>query len=358
MCLFDEWYDDFASNISYYDFEAEDSDKIALDVKMQQALRELVRLPSLDRDSLAELISSRPDLVHGIEVLLRDQTFSKGQWVYFLFNVQVLNRPLDGVVQEYVRSNLDNDRQLRTICVNLLENRQLQGLLLSGRFPERQEQWIELVATFKAGLVAFIKKPGAVNARLSSPHSAADRLRTADYLITRLGLKEFIEAVDIDAFARWKRRARDTKGLHGSYGQSRLQGALKRAGFVEAAKGPGGFRFKPQGELSAITSKQGRAKVFDFVLRYEERVKAVIETNFYETEGTKIGINVEEYLDLARDVQTKTAAEFYWVTDGSSWLTPTGRRRLRQLYDGFSGRIYNYNTFERDLPVLMGSWTR
>ena len=356
--MFDEWYDDFASNISYYDFEAEDSDKIALDMRMQQALRELVRLPSIDRDSLAELIRSRPDLVHGIEVLLRDQTFSKGQWIYFLFDVQVLNRPVDAVVQEYVRSNLDTDRQLRSICVNLLEDRQLQGLLLSGRFPDRADQWIELVATFKASLVAFIKKPGAVNARLSSPNSAADRFRTADYLITRLGLKEFIEAVDIDGFVQWKRRARDTKGLHGSYGQKRLQDALERSGFIEAGKGSGAFRFKPQGELAAITSKQGRAKVFDFLLSYGDRVKAAIETNFYETEGTKIGINVEEYLDLARDVQRKTAAEFYWVTDGSSWLAPTGRRRLKQLYEGFSGRIYNYNTFERDLPVLMESWAK
>ena len=354
--MFDEWYRDFASNISYYDFVVEDSDPVTLDIKAQQALRELVQLSPLGRDSLADLIRRRPELIHGIEVLLRDQTFSKGQWIYFLFDVKLLNRRVDDVVREYVATNLRNDRQLREIAANLSEDPQVRQLLAAGRLPDQENQWIALVATFKASLVEFIKKPGAVNARLSSPSSAADRRRTADYMMARLGLGNFVGAVDVAKFSAWKRRAKDTKGLHGAYGQERLRLAIERSGFVEAPKGVGEFRFEQQTELAGIASKQGRSKVFDFLLYHRSQARAAVETNFYETEGTKIGINVEEYLDLAREVQEKSKAIFYWVTDGASWLTPTGRRRLKQLYESFGGRIYNYNTFERDLPTIMHSW--
>lgn len=73
--------------------------------------------------------------------------------------------------------------------------------------------------------------------------------------------------------------------------------------------------------------------------------KYLFEINFYSTEGTKIGINQNEYIDLNDHIKNKFKDfEFYWITDGNYWLTSQGKNRFLNLLKHFS-EIYNINLF-------------
>lgn len=73
--------------------------------------------------------------------------------------------------------------------------------------------------------------------------------------------------------------------------------------------------------------------------------KYLFEMNFYSTEGTKIGINQNEYIDLNRFIKKNFPDfKFYWITDGNYWLTTQGKVRFLNLLNHFD-RIFNINIF-------------
>jgi len=92
----------------------------------------------------------------------------------------------------------------------------------------------------------------------------------------------------------------------------------------------------------------GHEKKFDLVIVVDGKPKHLFEMNFYTTEGTKIGINEGEYLELLKFVRENTSYQFHWITYGNYWLTEQGERRLKNLWSRF-GEIYNLSTFEEKL---------
>ncbi len=77
--------------------------------------------------------------------------------------------------------------------------------------------------------------------------------------------------------------------------------------------------------------------------------KYLFELNFYSTEGTKIGINEGEYIELNNYIKNKNFdCYFFWITDGNYWLTLDGRDRFFNLLNHFN-KIYNINIFMEEI---------
>ena len=82
--------------------------------------------------------------------------------------------------------------------------------------------------------------------------------------------------------------------------------------------------------------------------------KIAIETNFYTTVGTKIGINIGEYTDLLDDIEERRIPIFFiWITDGPTWLQTSMRRQMvDQLIPKFGNHLMNYQLFNDYLATL------
>jgi len=116
---------------------------------------------------------------------------------------------------------------------------------------------------------------------------------------------------------------------------------------VESAANPG----------TSISSVSGSGKPllkrFDFVLLHQGKPRVVIETNFYTTSGSKIGVNEKEYLFLYRYIkQNENGLRFIWITDGNYWLTTTGRRMFERLVPDFEDSLMNFGTFAEALDSI------
>ncbi len=94
---------------------------------------------------------------------------------------------------------------------------------------------------------------------------------------------------------------------------------------------------------------------------YNKKPVLLIETNFYSTSGTKIGINQGEYVDLIEDIQNyskqnKLNYKFSWITDGNYWLLKDAGSRFNNLKSNYFKNDYellNYNLFRDFLPDIM-----
>ena len=96
-----------------------------------------------------------------------------------------------------------------------------------------------------------------------------------------------------------------------------------------------------------------KPKKFDFIILFDLKPKILIETNYYSTSGTKIGINEGEYIRLNEDIKKEFPHyKFIWITDGCTWLTSTGRSKLQNLFSYFGDNILNYHLFDKKLEQL------
>lgn len=95
--------------------------------------------------------------------------------------------------------------------------------------------------------------------------------------------------------------------------------------------------------------KDKRLKKIDLIIFKDLLPKYLFEMNFYSTEGTKIGINQNEYIDLHNNIKHNfKGLEFYWITDGNYWLTSQGKKRFLNLLNYFE-TIYNINLFMENI---------
>ena len=77
--------------------------------------------------------------------------------------------------------------------------------------------------------------------------------------------------------------------------------------------------------------------------------KFAIEVNYYTTSGTKININIEEYLDILRSVKNNLKdIKFIWITDGTGWLENSNIEKLKYtLFPEFGNNLMNIFQFSR-----------
>lgn len=71
-------------------------------------------------------------------------------------------------------------------------------------------------------------------------------------------------------------------------------------------------------DLSAITNQGKTIKRFDFVIPYENKIFA-IETNFYQSEGSKLNETARSFKNIAISSENIPDFEFVWITDGRGW---------------------------------------
>lgn len=78
-------------------------------------------------------------------------------------------------------------------------------------------------------------------------------------------------------------------------------------------------------------------KRFDFVIKTPKFVY-LIETNFYNTGGSKLNEVSRSYIEISQKISTQKGYKFIWITDGKGW--GEAKNKLEEAYK--SVEIYNY----------------
>lgn len=96
-------------------------------------------------------------------------------------------------------------------------------------------------------------------------------------------------------------------------------------------------------EFPEITSLGGDLKRFDFVIKTKVKTY-LIETNFYNSRGSKLNEVARAYSELASKINQYPYFEFVWITDGQGWLS--AKNKLEEAYHAIPS-VYNLTTLER-----------
>lgn len=100
-------------------------------------------------------------------------------------------------------------------------------------------------------------------------------------------------------------------------------------------------------DLSAI-SNQGKAeKRFDYVIKTNGMIYG-IETNFYQSSGSKLNETARSYKTLATEANSINGFTFAWFTDGKGWIS--ARNNLEETFDVMD-MLYNIKDLENDIIV-------
>lgn len=81
-------------------------------------------------------------------------------------------------------------------------------------------------------------------------------------------------------------------------------------------------------------------KRFDFVIETSAKTY-LIETNFYNTGGSKLNEVARAYSDVAMKINQYPQYEFVWITDGQGWLS--AKNKLEEAYNIIPS-VYNLTT--------------
>ena len=90
-------------------------------------------------------------------------------------------------------------------------------------------------------------------------------------------------------------------------------------------------------EFEEIKSLGQDLKRFDFVIRTKKKIY-LIETNFYNSGGSKLNEVARAYTDIAPKINQYEKFEFVWITDGQGWLS--AKNKLGEAYSLIQS-VYN-----------------
>ena len=83
-------------------------------------------------------------------------------------------------------------------------------------------------------------------------------------------------------------------------------------------------------------------KRFDFVIKTRKKTY-LIETNFYNTGGSKLNEVARAYSEVAPKINQYENYEFVWITDGQGWIS--AKNKLEEAYNTIPS-VYNLTTLE------------
>ena len=95
-------------------------------------------------------------------------------------------------------------------------------------------------------------------------------------------------------------------------------------------------------EFEEIKSLGQDLKRFDFVVQTSKKIY-LIETNFYNSGGSKLNEVARAYTDIAPKINQYDKFEFVWITDGQGWLS--AKNKLGEAYSLIPS-VYNLATLE------------
>lgn len=84
-------------------------------------------------------------------------------------------------------------------------------------------------------------------------------------------------------------------------------------------------------------------KRFDFVIKTKKKTY-LIETNFYNTGGSKLNEVARAYSEVAPKINQYENYEFVWITDGQGWLS--AKNKLEEAYNAIPS-VYNLTTLSK-----------
>ena len=371
------FYREFAAGITFFSFL--DIDEFAPDDFKPERYREeldaIKKLRDITPKSLAAFISKYPLSIYLFSRLLRDQRFSNTQIAHFCFNLEIINSEETSKLIDVFNRHFSFDLSFKGKIQNELTSLMEEGII--GQDNPREIDDVEKIILLKEMVQLFSQDDGHLIELLRLEEFSDVSERTSNYLISNLRLEKYLSAVDVEGVLIAKRRPRDTKGLHGDFGQDQVAKALdhNKIPCIDLKLGKSKFislsnihptlnsfgdkkcnlpqwTYASQvGIEGLVKPKEKKNKIFDFVMLRDGRPKIAIETNFYTTVGTKIGINIGEYTDLLEFIQEKQIPiQFLWITDGPTWLETSMRRQMvEQLIPKFGKQLMNFKQFNNML---------
>ncbi len=382
-------YLDFASKVSFFEFIQPEFKEIAFDVgDYSKELRLLSRRTDWNVRDLTKFLREHPKAFEVFEQVFQLRRFTNTQLIHFMFDISILNSSDLNQILDYLIHNIKYDPIFADLFLEAVQKNDFNNQIFES--TEDVLKFIKsdldlrsknfLVLMFKSTVIRYIEsivKDGSIaHDRISNPHFKDVSKRFAKYLIYNLSLNEVLKGIRIKDYLRNKRIPIDTKSIHGNFGKIKISEILERHGFINGDPlfkkvnlNTLDFNMKDIAELKPLRNKyvyltekyvegvlkrtDKRHKKFDFVLLHDLRPLVVIETNFYSTSGTKIGINENEYINLDKDIKSlHRKLTFLWITDGNYWLSSDGIHRYLNLYGYFGDRILNYALFDQKLERI------
>ncbi|MBU4602898.1 type II restriction endonuclease [bacterium] len=369
-----EVYMDFASKVSFLEF-IQDEFKYA-DIPLEELRQEISLLKSKSQwniNDLSEYVKNYPRsfiIFQNIFQLLR---FTNAQLIHFVFDVVKLNSLNIAAIYEYMILNLKHDLEFRKIYLKTINQK-----LEYNNFISHTNQYDKkyLIAVFKLTVSKYINMIlndfDILEARIKKSEFEDFSIRFSNYLLNNLKLNETLDTINIEKYLRNKRIPLDTKSLHGNYPKIKIGKILESNGYknIDYLLNNAGIKtlkhdlqeqindpaiknskiFCTERYIDKIIKiKDNKLKKFDLIIFDDSKPKYLFEINFYSTEGTKIGINQNEYIDLNNYIKKKFRNFiFYWITDGNYWLTTQGKVRFLNLLNHFD-KIFNINIFAENV---------
>lgn len=374
----EKMYIDFASKISFFEFIQEEFRKSDLDLN---ALREELSLLKSKKNwnisDLSDYVKQYPKSFLIFQEIVQLLRFTNAQLIHFVFDIDRLNSINLEAIFEYMIFNIKHDEKFRKIYIGLI-NKNLHKKLTYEPFVEDINQYDKkyLVAVFKQAISKYTdrisKDFSILESRIMKKEFSDFSIRFSNYLLSNFKLNNTLETINLENFLRYKRIPIDTKSIHGNFAKIKISNILESKGFtnidnlladnkisiikrnmgkqLESNLLKGRNIFCTEKYVEGVTkTTDKKLKKFDLIIFKNLQPKYLFEINFYSTEGTKIGINQDEYVDLHNNIsQNFKGFEFYWITDGNYWLTSQGQKRFLNLLNYF-GTIYNINLFEENI---------
>jgi type II restriction enzyme len=101
-------------------------------------------------------------------------------------------------------------------------------------------------------------------------------------------------------------------------------------------------------EFKELTSFGEDVKRFDFVIKSKSKTY-LIETNYYNTGGSKLNEVARSYSDIAPKINQYDDYEFVCITDGQGWLT--AKNKLEEAYNCIP-KVYNLTSIEEFIRLI------
>lgn len=367
-------YIDFASKVSFLEFIQEEFRYSNLNLnKLREEIELIKRTSEWNIDILADSIIKYPALFLIFQEIFQLMRFTNTQMIHFIFNISILNSPDLNSIFEYMLYNIKFDEEFRRIFLSILKEKNYKEFIKNLKNHRKEF----LIAHFKMSISKYIRKISKnfkiLEKRITKEEFKDFSIRFANYLLNNLRLNETLSSIKVENFLKYKKIPLDTKSIHGNFMKIKIQEVLEENGFINIDHLlqekritiiPHGVKsfledILPNGNKlyctekfvkGIIIPKKGKLKKFDLIIFKDYTPKFLFEMNFYSTEGTKIGINVTEYIDLKNfiDKNFKNKYKFYWITDGNYWLTKAGRNTFLNLLNYFD-IIFNINIFKQSI---------
>ena len=220
---------------------------------------------------------------------------------------------------------------------------------LIAKYPETLK-CIPILLAVRSNEIYAIDEDGEYNYNFSKMNYSAEQYKV---FMRKTGLFDLIanhiisNLVDYATGVETGLDSNGRKNRGGHIMENLVEGYIQKAGYI---KGENYFKEMNLSEienkwnidLSAI-SNQGKAeKRFDFVIKTDSMIYG-IETNFYNSTGSKLNETARSYKTLATEAKTIDGFTFVWFTDGKNWNS--AKNNLEETFDVLDD-IYNIKDLE------------